>query len=94
VLATVFTGGWFNGGLPIGTIIFVPVLLDTVFVLLGLPAILILSNDYDGVTNPYLSYVHFLDHEEQPIGIIPDLLEGEAQLFVSRIRQKKNGASK
>ena len=49
-----------------------------------------LSDAYDDVTNPYPFFVQFFDHEEQPLGIIPDLLEGEARWFVSQIRQKKN----
>ena len=40
-LVTVSIGNWFNAGVPpLGMMIFAPVLLGTVFVLLGLPAIL------------------------------------------------------
>ena len=48
-----------------------------------------LADTRDGVTNPYPFYVQILDPEEQPLGVIPDLLEGEARWIASKIRQRE-----
>ncbi|MCL2710477.1 MAG: hypothetical protein FWE95_06325 [Planctomycetaceae bacterium] len=45
----------------------------------------------DGVTNPYPFFVQFLGSEKESLGIIPDLLGGEAQWLARHIRQKKTG---
>jgi len=42
----------------------------------------------DGITNQYPFFVHFSNPKEESLGVIPDLLEGEARWIATQIREK------